>query len=166
VLDDYTSGSQGVVQYLTNVSIVFTRHPGGDKRILPPLFQIEYSQIMTADIRADPSIVRLTKETLTHHRFNFEVRYMEDMAYFWSAVQIIFSVVISLAIVYAIFRVAMYVRVEGQAGLHPSIMLGAAGLGLDIVGSSLFAVVFFLGFYIFAGFKSGSDLLLPPEEVL
>jgi meckelin len=86
------------------------------------------------------------------------------MAYFWSAVQIVFSVVIALAVVYAIFRILIYLRVEGQSGLRVTVALGAAGLGLDIIGSSLFAVAFFLGFYIFAGFKSSTDLFLPPEE--
>jgi meckelin len=163
-MDNYTSDS--IVQYLTNLSIRFEMSSDGANRIRPPVLELEYTQYQRNDIARDPSIVRLTKETLTHVPFHFQVLYTSDNSGFWSAVQTLFIVVVALSVFYVIFNIFLYLRTDGQDGFSCSVMLGSIALFFDIVASALFLIAFFFGIYVLFAFKSGSRFYLPPEEEL
>jgi hypothetical protein len=161
-MDNYTSDT--VVQYLTNFSIRFDMSRDGDRRIGPPLLEFEYTQICRQDIVHERNIVQLTKKTLTHIPFYFQVLCTENASGFWSVVQILFSVVLSLSLFYIIFKIILYMRVDGQDGCSTSVILGCLGLVLDIVASALFLIAFCLGFYLFFAFKATASFDFPPEE--
>lgn len=168
LLDNYTSDpTNGIVQVLTNLSIVIEKTNDGRNRVYPPLFQVDVTQIRRQDIIPDPESVRITTESLTHRKYNFEVLYTQNMSSFWEGVTIVFSTVVALGLVYAVFRVVLHARLYGQDGPNVTTVFGSLGLFLDIVGSCLFIVCFVLGLYVFIFFKwaaPSAAVMLPPEE--
>ena len=168
LLDNYTSDpTTGIVQFLTNLSIVVEKSQEGNNRIYSPLFQVDVTQVRRQDIVPDPTAVRLTKETLTHRKYNFEVLYTQNLSAFWEGVTIVFSIVLALGLVYAVFRVVLHARMYGQDGPNLAAVFGSLGLFFDIIGSCLFVICFAIGLYIFIFFKwaaPGAALMLPPED--
>jgi meckelin len=165
LLDNYSS--DGVIQYLTNISVLMEVLPKSHFRIKPPLFQIEYLQVRRSDVvKSAVDGIRLTEENLTVRSYTFEVIYSGSTDNFWQIVTIVFSVFIALSLVYTGFHILMHIRRFGQDSSDAATILGGFGFFFDIMGSVIFSVTFVVSIYVFIGFKfvTGSGHLFVPRR--
>lgn len=161
--DNYTSDT--VAQYLTSFSIEF--NVKDDKHSMyPPIFTLEYTQVYKKDLEQTVTRVKIDEETVINPKFSFQVQYIKDNSEYWQALIILFSIILSIGVIYIILAGFITIRNDAIDGCKLPLFMGMMGNFLDTGGTVVFLIAFSFSLYtfFFYKFQKSTFLFLPPEE--
>ncbi|EAX92606.1 hypothetical protein TVAG_178830 [Trichomonas vaginalis G3] len=134
------------IRYASSIKLTITLKDGSKDEILPPLFEINYTTVLST--------------TTSTHPFEFSTTYTETFTKFWRSVIIVSAVFGALAFAYFLFKAFTYVQHFGEDGIDGNVILGIFGEILHISGVLLFFIVFVFSFYLLCFFKWQKSLFM------
>jgi len=166
LFDNYSSSSNGYIQFLKNMSLIF--QVSNDGSMLPPYLILEYDFVSKLTMSSFiPDLIPITNSS-TMPLLSFSVLYNQDFDDMSYAILITAAVLFTLAFCYWLFKTYVHIRRFGEDGLGLSVSLGTIGILLLVIGVLIFCLCFSFAAYLAYMFKydKASTFMLPFDSEL